>query len=453
MSGNRHLFLEGTVHGVWEALEYIGNRTYKCKCIICGAEKGIMTGHLRASKNKNCDKCRGLQIGSKFGEWEIIGILGAGFYKCKCSCGTIKDLWGYSFTSGKSSSCGCIIKSKSLDIVGKTIGKLYIKEATYPEGECNVRYLCDCACGRKNFIATRNNMTWGGVWHCGCEGGSYAEKELDILFPGALRNQRILRNHDGGLLEIDLLFENKKIGIEFNGDYWHSTQNGTGKNYHWYKTQLAHQQGIRLIHIFEYEWRFKKEIIINYLKNVLTRQDVLYEKDCVIRELSTKETRVLEENNNLHGSALSSIRIALCRNEDIYGLMTFGASRYDKTFQYELIRLTYSDTHVVGGTEKMFEYFIKNYTPESIVVYCDRAKFTGNSYKRLGFTFSEHTIPEYTWVHRNEVLNKTMTQKHCLIQKELGKDDMTEDEIMESRNYKKVYDCGNDKYIWGKENS
>jgi hypothetical protein len=38
--------------------------------------------------------------------------------------------------------------------------------------------------------------------------------------------------------------------------------------------------------------------------------------------------------------------------------------------------------------------------------------------------------------------------KHKLIEKGLGSPDMTENEIMESLGYFKVYDCGNLKFIW-----
>ena len=39
----------------------------------------------------------------------------------------------------------------------------------------------------------------------------------------------------------------------------------------------------------------------------------------------------------------------------------------------------------------------------------------------------------------------------CLwCRKGIGKEEQTEDEIMKSYNYLKIYDCGNMKFIWNK---
>ena len=61
------------------------------------------------------------------------------------------------------------------------------------------------------------------------------------------------------LLELDFYLPEKKLAIEFNGNYWHSTR-FKDKNYHLKKTQLCQDLGIDLIHIFEFEWLSSKEI-------------------------------------------------------------------------------------------------------------------------------------------------------------------------------------------------
>lgn len=60
-------------------------------------------------------------------------------------------------------------------------------------------------------------------------------------------------------LELDFYFPDKKLAIEFNGNYWHSTR-FKDKNYHLNKTKLCQEKGIQLIHIFEHEWLSSKEI-------------------------------------------------------------------------------------------------------------------------------------------------------------------------------------------------
>lgn len=53
--------------------------------------------------------------------------------------------------------------------------------------------------------------------------------------------------------EIDIYMPDLKIGIEYNGIYWHSVENGTDKYSHRNKSLACRDKGIRLIHIYEFE--------------------------------------------------------------------------------------------------------------------------------------------------------------------------------------------------------
>lgn len=53
--------------------------------------------------------------------------------------------------------------------------------------------------------------------------------------------------------EIDIYLPDLKIGIEYNGLYWHSIEHGTDKYSHRNKSLACRKLGIRLIHIFEFE--------------------------------------------------------------------------------------------------------------------------------------------------------------------------------------------------------
>jgi len=77
--------------------------------------------------------------------------------------------------------------------------------------------------------------------------------------------------------------------------------------------------------------------------------------------------------------------------------MTFGKPRYNRKYEYELLRYCSSYT-VIGGAEKLFSYFLNTYTPKSIISYCDLSKFTGRVYNRLGFILKNNKIvPSKHW--------------------------------------------------------
>ena len=73
--------------------------------------------------------------------------------------------------------------------------------------------------------------------------------------PDAIQSDRTVL--DGK--EIDIFIPSKNIGIEFNGLIWHSTKHGKSRTYHQDKSDLAATKGVRLIHIWEDEWRDKRQ--------------------------------------------------------------------------------------------------------------------------------------------------------------------------------------------------
>jgi len=95
--------------------------------------------------------------------------------------------------------------------------------------------------------------------------------------------------------EIDLVIPAIKLGIEYNGLFWHSEQQGKTSNYHVDKTDKCEEQGYQLLHIFENEdveiW---KSVIINKFglsKKIYARKTELRElKYCQIKDFWLKIT-------------------------------------------------------------------------------------------------------------------------------------------------------------------
>lgn len=90
--------------------------------------------------------------------------------------------------------------------------------------------------------------------------------------------------------QLDVYIENRRIGIEFNGTYYHSIEHGIDVNYHLMKTKMCEDAGIKLIHIWEDEWVNDNERIklfikcmidgtIDFKDHLLQREDGLFEVD------------------------------------------------------------------------------------------------------------------------------------------------------------------------------
>ena len=250
--------------------------------------------------------------------------------------------------------------------------------------------------------------------------------------------------------EIDIYIPKLKLGIEFNGNYWHS-DNFTSHKYHQDKSLLAEREGIFIYHIFEYEWDLKREQIINQLNNLLgINQEKIYARKCIIKEVSNFSKQQFLDQNHLQGNDASSIRLGLYYNNELVSLMTFVKPRFNKKYEWELSRFcSKAGCNVIGGASKLWSYFIKNYTPKSVISYSNIAHTKGKLYETLGMSLQNISNPNYVWINNKIVKSRYQCQKHKLLAQ--GYKGNTEEEIMYNLKYHKLFDCGNKVWVWNKE--
>lgn len=122
----------------------------------------------------------------------------------------------------------------------------------------------------------------------------------------------------------------------------------------------------------------------------------------------------------------------------------FGVPRFNKRYDFELLRLASKKfTSVVGGASKLLKFFRDSHTG-SIISYANRRFSTGDVYRKLGFIQLGRTDVNYFYTRHNEVLTRYQCQKHKL--KDLLENfdpSKTESENMRLNGYFKVFDCGN----------
>lgn len=260
-----------------------------------------------------------------------------------------------------------------------------------------------------------------------------------------------------GIKEIDLLFESKKLAIEFNGLYWHSDLY-KDKFYHLNKTKELNRLGYRLVHIFEDEWIEKKDIcksmILNFLNSSYTR---IYARKCSVKEISHKQAKDFLNENHIQGSCVSKYRLGLFEKDKLVSVMTFGKNRLclgarSKESEFELLRFcSLKHTNVIGGASKLFSHFINFKNPKKITSYCDKRWGSGTVYKILGFNIEKETDPNYFYVKGNKRYGRFKFRKDILVKKGHDKN-KTEREIMKDLGYNRIHDCGCMKFIWKSNN-
>lgn len=248
--------------------------------------------------------------------------------------------------------------------------------------------------------------------------------------------------------EIDIWLPEYKLGIEYNGIYHHSSKFGVDQNAHLSKTKMVEAQGAELIHIFSDEWLLKQDIVKSRLLNKIGKTPtIVYARKCKITVPEKTKVREFVESSHIQGHCSFSIQYSLEFNDQIVAVMTFGKPRFTNKADWELIRFcTAPYMSVVGGASKLLSYFRKNHAG-SIISYADRRWSSGNLYRKLGFTFSHYSGPNYFYVIRNQRETRNKYQKHKLAKMLLKyNSELSETKNMENNGFYKIYDCGNS--VW-----
>lgn len=251
--------------------------------------------------------------------------------------------------------------------------------------------------------------------------------------------------------DIDVYVPSKKIGFEYNGLFWHS-ELYKDDNYHLNKTDDCEKGGVRLIHIFEDEWLYQRDIVKSRIRNILGLvDDRVYARKCKIREVNSSECRDFLNSNHIQGFVKSKVRVGLYYNDELISLMSFGDLRKNmglkvKEYEYELLRFCNKlNLNVIGGASRLLKYFVKNYKPTKIISYADRRWSQGGVYETLGFEFEHNSKPNYWYIFGLNREYRYKYRKSELIKMGYNKD-KSERDIMFSLKKYRIYDCGNKKY-------
>lgn len=244
--------------------------------------------------------------------------------------------------------------------------------------------------------------------------------------------------------EIDLYIKEKNFAIEYNGTFWHSSEN-KDKLYHYHKTMACEKAGIRLFHIYEWEWRnpIKQKIIKSVLSILLGKTPHrVYARQCTVAEVDQKIYREFCEENHLQGYRKAKLVYGLYKDGKLWQLMSFDQpqKRGGKIeYQWEIVRgCPGSNNVVVGGVSKLWKHFLKEQNPDSVMSYCDANKFDGKSYGEIGMQQVSFQKPNVWYIDR-----KTGKVTQWLYRNKEKRD-------YQLQNSLQVYGVGNKVFVWRK---
>ena len=438
--------------GKLKVISYAGDSKWNCIC-KCGNTCVAKASKLKLGITTQCKKCRNTTFedlsDQKFGMLKPIKYVGNKQWLCQCDCKRLKIISSVNLKNKSTKSCGCMLNRFSEDELLSAISQFSTENNRLPFRDELASYLNITYKELEYFITKYSLQNQFNT-----KAGSLIEQQV-LDYINTLTND--VETHNRKILngnELDIYIPSKKLALEINGDYWHSSL-FKESTYHQKKTLTCAKQGIRLIHIFEHEWKNsdKQQILKDLIKQAIKNNNKrVYGRNTQINELDSNSSEVKAFLNKYHlqGWIYSSIALGCYYNNELIGLMTFGKPRFDSNHEYEIYRLCWKSGYAVnGGTNKLFSYFLEKYKPSSVVTYSDITKFTGNVYLRLGFQVDCITKPGYIWVNskdssyfnRYEVKTRLKEMKINTLNK-------TDDDIMYDMEYYKVYNSGNLKLEW-----
>ena len=290
-------------------------------------------------------------------------------------------------------------------------------------------------------------------------GTSYSEKEI-VDFIKSIYCGEIIENSKKVISpkELDIYIPNKNLAIEFNGVHWHD-ENHIDKNYHLMKTKLCNKKGIDLIHVFEDDWLYKKEIVKSMIASRFgIYQQKIFARKCKCQILDYKLyknlLRKFFDENHLQGFTKCDIFIGLIYNDEVIQCVGFNEKGWHDG-NVELTRMvTKLNTQVVGGFSKLMNFVKEVYGFTKITSYVYRAWFNGKGYLSSGFKIVKENPPSYSYVLNGKRIHKSHFRKNKLKKMyECGElkyfdENKTEHEIMLQNNIYRIYDCGTIKVIY-----
>jgi hypothetical protein len=278
-----------------------------------------------------------------------------------------------------------------------------------------------------------------------------------VEFIKSIKNDiRIVDNYrdldDIGEYEVDIWLPEYRIGIEYHGSYWHSSNDRMSDkrmfNLHRNKAKQSVIKNFKLFQIYDFEFG---DIWKSMISNAIGVSNKVGARKLDIIGMNTKDERKFYELNHLQGYVSSTICYGLRGDDEVLCSMSFIKRKDFWEIQRFANLIGYS---VTGGASRLFKHFLYENFPISVKTFADRRYSTGELYKNLGFKLIETTRPNYKYVNATatKVFSRQKCQKHKL-KALLG--DVFDPEISEAQNmfkagYRRLWDAGNLKFKFEK---
>ncbi len=249
---------------------------------------------------------------------------------------------------------------------------------------------------------------------------------------------------------LDIYVPSRELALEYGGLHWHHELSPTPRDrrYHADKAEAARREGIRLVTLFEDEWRHHRHAAEGVLKALFGgREQRLGARACDLVEVPPAEARAFMDHEHLQGGSRRAHHAWGLRAQGklVAALTVAPHHRQGHGNVLVLDRLCFANgVQVIGGAARLISAataFAKAAGAEKLVSWSDDRWSDGGVYARNGFTLAAKLSPDYTYVtvaKPRERISKQSQRKaktHC-------PPDKTEVQWAHERGLARLWDCG-----------
>lgn len=245
---------------------------------------------------------------------------------------------------------------------------------------------------------------------------------------------------------MDIYIPEIKIGIEHNGLFYHQ-ESIVGKKYHLNKTKHFEGKGIRVIHIFEHEWKKRQKQVKSFLLSAIGKNEhKIGARECELvwsnSPTDIRDAHQFLEDYHIQGSPNNTkYMIRVFHDNELLAVATFG--KHHRTGKdWVLTRFCTKTNYTVQGVLSRISKLASQQLKRDIISWADYRLSNGNGYEKAGWTFERLLPPDYFYSKGSKVISKQSRQKRH-VKTPAG---MTEKEHADAEGLCRIYDCGKKRY-------
>ena len=211
-------------------------------------------------------------------------------------------------------------------------------------------------------------------------------------------------------LELDVYLLDVKVAIELNGAYWHSSEL-RDKYYHYNKTSKCAEQGIKLLHITDIEWRVKRQQCENIIMPLLCISEFTIDYSSVtVEDIDRVDALKFLESNTLYTECSADKYSGLYYSNTLIGIMAYNILD-SEIAEVVLIATKLNDVKLKGILISYIERIVSD-----VIIKVDRLYGNFNWPLSLGYVVDYEYQPNVLYFKGDDIrrLNKDFDETYLL---------------------------------------